>query len=293
MPKRPIPESSPAGQLITLQEAADRLGVHYMTAYRYVRTGRLPATRDGAHWLVDPRDLSAAATSAGPPGRHRAAGRATSPAALVRRLESRLVAGDEAGAWAIVEASLSAGAAPDSLVVDLIAAAMHLVGDRWAAGDYTVDEEHRGTGVAQRLVARLGPQFAKRGPKRRSVILGTPPDELHGLPTAMAANILRGRGYEVMDLGANVPVEAFATAVAKATRRPLAVAVVVSSGDHDRSVRSIVRAVHRAVPGLAVLVGGSAIGGAEHAAALGAGWTGVDARSLADVIEGLDRAPRA
>ena len=26
---------------LTLQEAADRLGVHYMTAYRYVRTGRL------------------------------------------------------------------------------------------------------------------------------------------------------------------------------------------------------------------------------------------------------------
>ena len=163
---------------------------------------------------------------------------------------------------------MSAGAAPDTLVVDLIGAAMRLVGDRWAAGDHTVDDEHRATGVAQRLVARLGPQFTRRGPKRRSVVLGTPPDERHGLPTAMAANILRGRGYEVLDLGADVPVGAFATAVAKATRRPLAVAVVVSSGDHDRSVRAVVRAVHRAVPGLAVLVGGSAIGDAGHAA----GW---------------------
>ena len=34
-------------ELITLHEAAARLGVHYMTAYRYVRTGRLPAERDG------------------------------------------------------------------------------------------------------------------------------------------------------------------------------------------------------------------------------------------------------
>ena len=293
MPSRPTPQSPPAGRLLTLREAADRLGVHYMTAYRYVRMGRLPATRSGALWLVDPRDLQAAATSAGAPGRHQAAGRATIAAALVRRLESRLVAGDEAGAWAIVEASLSGGTAPDTLVVDLIGAAMRLVGDRWAAGDLTVDDEHQATGVAQRLVARLGPQFTKRGPKRRSVVLGAPPDELHGLPTAMAANILRGRGYEVVDLGADVPVEAFATAVAKATRRPVAVAVVVSAGDHDRSVRAIVRAVHRATLGLAVLVGGSAIRGAEHAAGLGAGWTGDDARSLADVIEGLDRAPRA
>ena len=37
---------------LTLQEAADLLGVHYMTAYRYVRTGRLPGTRVGAHWQV-------------------------------------------------------------------------------------------------------------------------------------------------------------------------------------------------------------------------------------------------
>ena len=27
------------------EEIADRLGVHYMTAYRYVRTGRLPVRR--------------------------------------------------------------------------------------------------------------------------------------------------------------------------------------------------------------------------------------------------------
>ena len=43
---------------ISLQEAADALGVHYMTAYRYVRTGRLPAVKDGAEWRVDPADLA-------------------------------------------------------------------------------------------------------------------------------------------------------------------------------------------------------------------------------------------
>ena len=46
--------------LLGLQEAADRLGVHYMTAYRYVRTGRLPATRIGSQWWVDPGDLKEA-----------------------------------------------------------------------------------------------------------------------------------------------------------------------------------------------------------------------------------------
>ncbi|MGO9854103.1 MAG: hypothetical protein ACLPYY_03540, partial [Acidimicrobiales bacterium] len=70
--------------------------------------------------VARPARPRAAATGAGAPGRRQAAGRATVAAALVRRLESRLVAGDEAGAWAIVEASLSGGTAPDTLVVDLI-----------------------------------------------------------------------------------------------------------------------------------------------------------------------------
>ena len=42
---------------ITLQQAADRLGVHYMTAYRYIRLGILGAHKVGGRWLVDPPDL--------------------------------------------------------------------------------------------------------------------------------------------------------------------------------------------------------------------------------------------
>ena len=35
-------------ETLGLRECAERLGVHYMTAYRYVRTGMLPATKVGA-----------------------------------------------------------------------------------------------------------------------------------------------------------------------------------------------------------------------------------------------------
>ena len=39
-------------ETISLTEAAERLDVHYMTAYRYVRTGRLHATKQGGQWVV-------------------------------------------------------------------------------------------------------------------------------------------------------------------------------------------------------------------------------------------------
>ncbi len=44
---------------MNLKQAAASLGVHYMTAYRYVRTGRLRARRAGTEWVVYPEDLRA------------------------------------------------------------------------------------------------------------------------------------------------------------------------------------------------------------------------------------------
>jgi excisionase family DNA binding protein len=285
-----LPEQSASG-LLGLQEAADRLGVHYMTAYRYVRTGRLPATRIGAQWWVDPDDLRAVGVGESVAGHARTATRKASRVTAVRRLEDRLVAGDEPGVWTIVESRLGSGTDPDEILLDGLGQAMRSVGAGWEAGDYTVDDEHRASGVASRVVARLGARFTTRGPKRGSVILGTPPHELHGLPTAMAANVLRGHGFEVVDLGADVPEDAFGSAVSK-TPRPLAVAVGVTAGNHDRSIRAIVRAVHKVSPGLPVFVGGAGITGEEHAIRLGAAWSGGDARNLGEAIESLDRAAR-
>ena len=54
--------SDPARHL-SLHEAADLLGVHYMTIYRRVRLGILPARKVGGTWLVDPADLERATTT--------------------------------------------------------------------------------------------------------------------------------------------------------------------------------------------------------------------------------------
>jgi MerR family transcriptional regulator, light-induced transcriptional regulator len=287
----PAPPERSASGLLGLQEAADRLGVHYMTAYRYVRTGRLPATRIGAQWWVDPLDLRIVGEAATVAGGPREVTRKASRATAARRLEDRLVAGDEPGAWTIVESRLGSGSEPDDVLLEGLGEAMRSVGERWEAGDYTVDDEQRASGVATRVVARLGARFTTRGPKRGSVILGTPPNELHGLPTAMVANVLRGRAFDVVDLGANVPEDAFASAVTK-TPKVLAVAVGVTAGNHDRAVRAIVRAVNEVSPGLPVFVGGAGIADEAHAARLGAEWSGGDARSLGEAIEGLHRAGR-
>ena len=192
---------------LTLPEVADKLGVHYMTVYRYVRTGRLPAKRVRGAWQVDPADLAHVERS-------RQATRATGKAPSRARLEARLVASDEAGAWDVLEEALASGMEPDEVLLELIAPALHSIGQLWEQGKLSVADEHRASSVAARLISRLGARFARRGHRRGTVVLAAAPGELHGLPVAITANLLRWRGFDVVELGADTPAEALAETVA-------------------------------------------------------------------------------
>ena len=193
----------------TLNEVAERLGVHYMTAYRYVRTGRLWAHQRGAQWLVDEGDLERFEKSLSARMRH-AVVDARTRRPSIDRLVARLIVGDESGCWTIVQEFQSGGATAKGVYLDLFVPAMRAIGERWALGQITVAEEHRASAVMQRLIGRMGPQFRPRGPRRGSVIIGAPSGELHGLPVALAADLLRSTGFTVVDLGADVPADAFA-----------------------------------------------------------------------------------
>jgi len=266
---------------LTLQEAAELLGVHYMTAYRYVRTGRLPGTRVGAHWHVRRADLDKLAAAA-PAGRT-AATRRSPKKDYIRRLVPLLVQGDEAEAWRLLQAALGSAYSPEDLYLEVLGPAMRRVGDDWAAGRVDVADEHRATVVMYRLVGRLGPLFARRGTPRGAIVLGAPTDDPHGLATALVADPLRGRGFSVTDLGANTPATSWAEAIA-GTQRLVGVGVVVSTQVDDEIVARTIAKVKTHYDGPVVL-GGIAIQNQAHASELGGDtWT----RSAREAVDQLD-----
>lgn len=264
---------------IGLQEAADRLGVHYMTVYRYIRTGRLAATMERGEWRID--EVAVDQLRPGPARRSRRARRRISR----QRFEERLLSGDELGAWNMIEDALTAWAEPADIHLELLAPVLCSIGERWESGELDVADEHRASAVARRLIGRLGPRFSRRGRKRGLIVLGAPPDELHDLPVAMVADHLRAAGFEVVDLGGSTPVESFALAAQR--HQPLAVMVGVTGSEHDRAVKRVAAAVRRE-SGVPLLVGGAAVPDANTAASLGGDlWTGRDARSVVAAVEDL------
>ncbi len=280
------------GDDLTLQEAADLLGVHYMTAYRYVRSGRLNATRVANQWHV-PRASLAALRTAHAPGRAK-------PGAGARRRDyageivTHLVAGDEAESWRLLQEALSSAFVPEQLYLEVLGPALHAIGDGWESGSLSVADEHRASAVVNRLIGRLGPLFTRRGTPRGLLVLGAPAGDRHSLPSALVADPLRGRGFAVADLGADVPPESFAEILTR-DDRARAVGIVVSVDFAVEVVASTVAAI-RAVSRVPVLVGGCAIPDASDAGEFGADGhspSAADAVAWFDTTVAADRRRRA
>jgi excisionase family DNA binding protein len=272
---------------LNLKQVAQRLGVHYMTAYRYVRQGRLPARRDGTAWLVDPADVERFAAE----GADGIAVADPEPAGAGRvdwaaRVRAQLLAGNEVGAWAEVDRALAAGVTPQRAYLDLLAGSVAAIGDDVERGRATGAEELLATVTAQRVAVRLGTRFRRRGRSRGTVVLGAPEGERHGLSVAILADLFRLAGFTALELGADVPADAFATAAERAERL-VAVAVSVTQIENLDTAAGVVRAVRASAPGCPVLLGGQAVRSPEVAALAEADTWAPDAEAAVAAVEAL------
>lgn len=245
---------------LSLQQVVERLGVHYMTVYRYVRLGRLPAVRDGRTWRIRAADLAAFTR-----GQETAVRRGSARWDL--RFVNRLLAGDEPGAWGVVEAALSSGLSPQAVYTDMLIPALASIGRRWESGAIDVATEHVASRVATRVVSRLGPRMRSRGVRRGTIVLGSTQTELHALPLSLFADLLRAAHFDVVDLGVNLPAAQLAR-TAGALGDVVAVAIGVTTSGQDAGIAEAVSAV-RAACDAPILVGGSGID-RDAALALGA-----------------------
>jgi MerR family transcriptional regulator, light-induced transcriptional regulator len=233
-----------------LREAAGALGVHYQTAYGWVRQGVLPARKLGRGYQIDDSDVRALAAD-------RRVGREPARpihvrdwAAQAQGLYSLIAAGDETQARHRLE-RLAAGVPLISLCEHVIAPALRWIGDDWEAGRVSIAQEHRASAICERLVAARARQPAGR--PRGTAVVATPPGERHGLPALMAAACLREDRWVVHHLASDLPVEE----VTRLAGQVGAGLVVLSSAMRETAwqAQQAAPAIIASCPGLTVLAG--------------------------------------
>lgn len=238
-------------EAVDLADAALRLGVHYQTAYRWVREGRLPAVRVRGRYRLATADVDAFARARdeprdlGPERGRRSWGR------LAKRFLDALRAGDERTAAEVVQ-RLHAQREPLVEVLDrVVVPGLRRVGEAWAEGSMTVADEHRASEIVERVLATVDRR--RPGRPRGTAVVAAPVGEHHGLPVAMAAAVLRADGWSVEHLGRDVPLDDLADFCAR--HRP---DLVVLTATLPASRTAALAARDRlAGAGHAVLVGGA------------------------------------
>ncbi|TVZ04816.1 helix-turn-helix domain-containing protein [Trebonia kvetii] len=233
-----------------LRDAAETLGVHYQTAYGWVRQGTLPARKTPRGYEVDEsdvRELAALRAAGDEPPREV---RVRNWAAQADRLYAALAAGDEAQARHDL-ARLDPGVPLSVLCDQVIAPALRRLGAGWATGQVSIAAEHRATAICERLIATRVHQ--PQGRPRGVAVTATPPGERHALPALMAAACLREDHWQVHHLAADLPA-AEVIAIAAETGATL---IVLSSATASAvsAAASEAREIGVLLPAVRVLAG--------------------------------------
>ena len=129
---------------------------------------------------------------------------------VLQKLFDAVLEGDVEGVKTNVQAALDAELDPNSILNEGMIAAMREVGIRFEAGDYYVPEMLIAARAMQTGMAILKPALQQTDRKSSGkVVIGTVKGDLHDIGKNLVSLMLEGSGYEIVDLGVDVPAEEF------------------------------------------------------------------------------------
>ncbi len=129
---------------------------------------------------------------------------------VLKRLFDAVLEGDFEGVKVSVQAALDAHIDPSVILNDGMIAAMREVGCRFEQGDYYVPEMLIAARAMQSGMVLLKPHLQTGNIQSKGkVVIGTVKGDLHDIGKNLVSLMLEGDGYEIKDLGVDVPVEEF------------------------------------------------------------------------------------
>lgn len=129
-------------------------------------------------------------------------------------LYEAIVSGDAKAAAAISREALANGSDPVDLVNGYMIPAMDEVGRRFEREEYFVPELLLSARAMKGALELIRPLLAERGTQPTArVVIGTVKGDLHDIGKNLVASMLEGGGFEVVDLGVDVPPEKFIDAI--------------------------------------------------------------------------------
>jgi 5-methyltetrahydrofolate--homocysteine methyltransferase len=203
------------------------------------------------------------------------------------KLYDAILNGDETTALQLTNEAVKSGIDPSELITQWMIPAMDEVGRLFEAQDFYVPELLMAGRAMKTSLDPLRPLLAARGvqPTGR-IVLGTVKGDLHDIGKNLVASMLEGSGFEVIDIGIDVPPERFVQATNEHAPDIVALSTLltVTMPEMKKVIDALSQSGIR--DGVKILVGGAPVT-REFAVEIGADGYGENASSAVTVARAL------
>ncbi len=128
----------------------------------------------------------------------------------LKALADAIIKGDQNAAVEITKAALNEGTEAESVLNDGLIAGMEVIGDRFKKNEVYIPEVLIAARAMKMAMEILEPELVKAGVKPRGkFLIGTVQGDLHDIGKNLVAMMLKGAGFEVIDIGVDAGPEKF------------------------------------------------------------------------------------
>ncbi len=129
---------------------------------------------------------------------------------LFQKMSQSIIDGDSDAAAELAKQAVAAGIDPLEAINQGFVVGVNTVGDAFARGEAFLPELVMAGEAMKAAVAVLEPEMKKRGTERQilgKVVLATVQGDIHEIGKTLVGTMLSASGFEVYDLGVDVPAE--------------------------------------------------------------------------------------
>lgn len=206
---------------------------------------------------------------------------------MLEELKQAVLEGEDEKTRELAEKAIKNGIEPSKILNDALIPAMEIVGKEYEEGKRYIPEMLISAEAMKAAMEVLRPVFVETGVKfKGKVVIGTVEGDLHDIGKNLVAMMLEGAGFEVIDLGVEVPAARFVQAVRE--HRPDVLGISALLTTTMVHMPDVIEALREA--GLRdevkIIVGGAPVT-QEYAEKIGADAYAPDAAAAVEVVKRL------
>jgi 5-methyltetrahydrofolate--homocysteine methyltransferase len=203
----------------------------------------------------------------------------------LKALAEKIIKGDQAAAVSITKEALSEGMAPKTILDEGLIAGMDVVGARFKKNEVYIPEVLISARAMKMSMEILEPELVKAGVEPLGKLaIGTVQGDLHDIGKNLVAMMLKGAGFEVIDLGVDVKPEKFLEKVKESGVNLIGLSALLTTT--MPGMEKTIKVLKDSGLNVKVMIGGAPVT-QEYADKIGANGYAPDAASAVDLAKKL------